>query len=228
MKALSWLLRIAVAVALGVGLYRFVFAGGPPSGSDQLIGVILAVLYGFVLFVLFGWSLLGRLGDKFAKIYGGSDKNFRIMPEYSKAEARLQVGKYAEAVAEYRLVVAQFPNDVYAHVQIGQISADHLNDLLTAEAEFQLACTKAVSEDASILAHNRFADLYQFKMQNPTRALAVMEQLRVKFPGSRAATRAEERSAALKQIIDGFVPAKPPEKIHFRKAGGETESKPHH
>jgi tetratricopeptide (TPR) repeat protein len=225
MKTLLLMVRIAVAVVLGVGLYRFVFAGGSPSPADKLIGVMLAILYGGVLFALFGWPLLSQLGNKVAKIYEGSDKNFRIMPEYSKAEARLKVGKYAEAVAEYRLVVAQFPGDIYAHVQIGQISADHLNDFQTAETEFQTACAKAVSEDASIMAHNRFADLYQFKLENPARALAVMEQLRSKFPGTRAAARAEERIAALKEIIAGFTPLKPPDKIAFRKIDDETRSR---
>jgi tetratricopeptide (TPR) repeat protein len=222
MSKLSLTIRIVIALVLGGLILWVVFGNGEPTGPDKLVGLILSVCYGFVLFVLFGWALLQQLGERIGSVYLPSDKNFRIMPEYSKAEARLKVGDYTAAVAEFRQVVARFPDDIYAHVQIGQICADHLHDLATAETELLTACTKAGSADSIVMAHNRLADLYQFKLQNPTRALEVMTQLRTKLPDTKAAERAGERVNALQEIIRGFTPAKPPEKITYRPIDEET------
>ena len=193
-----------------------------PSQLIYLLGILVFV--GIAAFLIFGLPLLRKFGTRAGGLFYPGDDGRPVRPEYSVAEARAQVGDYVAAVAEYRKVIAQHPADVYAHVQIAQLAADHLDDLATAEVELLTACRKAVTVDTAMLAQNRLADLYQFKLHYPNRALEVMEELCAKFPGTPVAERAAERCAALQKILAGNLPVKPPAKIAFRKIGDRKQS----
>ena len=216
MKKLSLILRIAIAGGLAILLWRYLHSGdGAPTRTDQLklYGVIWAILYGVILCLLFGWSFLQSVAAKFANLYWPADENFRIVPEYSLAEARRKVGDYAGAVAEYWNVIAQWPTDVFAHVQIAEIAIGQLHDLALAESELLSATAKAEAEDTITLTHNRLADFYQFDRQDLPRAVAVIEQLRAKLPDTKAAQRTVDRLAALNRILAGELPVPVPTKI---------------
>jgi hypothetical protein len=58
------------------------------SAADKWFGVILAILFGGVLFALFGIPLLRSIGEKVSTFYMPSGDGIRIVPEYSVAEAR--------------------------------------------------------------------------------------------------------------------------------------------
>jgi len=157
-----------------------------------LAGVVASVAF-LVGFLLFGVPVLRRIGDRASRLFWPDDKSFRILPEYSVAEARVKQGRYVEAITEYRKVIAQHPHDVYAHVQIAQLSLDKLNDPSVAETELQAAFTKATSEDATALAAHRLADLYQHTLHRPHQALGILHQLRERCPGGKIARLADER-----------------------------------
>ena len=217
MKKLSLIIRIVIAVGLGAYLAWFLFAGGKSDEATKLMGIGVAIFYGIVLFLLFGFSFMQRVADKFGNLYMPPDENFQIVPEYSVAEARRKVGDYAGAVAEYRKVIAQWPTDVFAHVQIAEIAIEQLHDLSLAESELLSATAKAETEDTITLTHNRLADFYQFNRQDLPRAVAVIEQLCAKLPGTRAAQHTVDRLAALNKIIAGELPVPVPAKIQYHK-----------
>ncbi|MEI6084450.1 MAG: hypothetical protein WCS70_09135 [Verrucomicrobiota bacterium] len=188
-----------------------------------VIGILgIAVVVGIVAFLVIGIPAMRKLGGGAGGLFYPAGDGRPVRPEYSVAEARAKDSQFAAAVAEYRKISAQYPDDVYVHIQIAQLAAEHLDDIATAEVELLTACAKAKSPDTLVLAHNRFADLYQFKLQNPARAIEIMEELRTKLPGTPAAQRAEERVAALKVILGGTAPAKLPAKIAFRKMDDKT------
>jgi tetratricopeptide (TPR) repeat protein len=221
LNRLRWPIRIVIAVAVGIGMLTFVYSGVPRGGQlspmDKFFGVVLSLFYGFLLFYLFGWPLIQHVGEQVGTIYTGRDENFRIVPEYSTAEARAAVGKYQEAIDEYRKVIAEYPEDVYPHLRIAEIAAENLNDVKLAELELLSAIGKATGEDSTALAAGRLADLYQLTLQDPARALEVMKQLRERIPGTKQAKLAEERIAALEGIVHGgVVLPKPPDKIANR------------
>jgi hypothetical protein len=61
------------------------------------------------------------------------------------------------------------------------------------------------------------ADFYQLTLQEPSRALEVMKQLRERIPGTKQARLAEERIVLLESIAHGgVVLAKTPDKIAHR------------
>src|ERR1022692_1798531 len=109
LKRWSLPIRILIAVVVGFGMLVFIYSGMPKSGelppSDKFIGLLLSIFYGFLLFGLFGWPMIQHVGERVGSIYTGRDENFRIVPEYSIAEARVNAGKYVEAIDEYREVI---------------------------------------------------------------------------------------------------------------------------
>jgi len=194
-KLISLILRLVIALVIGV-----VFIRG--AGATPLL-VIAGVIYGVVLWVLFGIPWIRRVGNAAATFYTGDDSQIRIVAEYSVAEARVAVGKYQEAVDEYRTVIAEHPDDIYPHLRIAELALSHLNDLSLAELELLSALAKAKGNDSTALAAGRLADLYQLTLQDPARALEVMKQLRGKIPGTKQAQLAEERITALERIAAG-------------------------
>jgi hypothetical protein len=217
-ERLVFWIRVLIAVTLGFFLFRFAereIAGGD-IGSAFFVAALL-VLYGIVLFLLFGSSFMGVVSRRFESLYVGGDEGFRVLPEYSTAEARVKAGKYPEAIDEYRKVITEFPEDVYPHLRIADLAVKHLNDVKLAEMELLSAIAKAKGEDSAALSAGRLADLYQLTLQDPARALEVMKQLREKIPGTKQARLAEERITVLEGTVHcGVVLPKPPEKIANR------------
>jgi tetratricopeptide (TPR) repeat protein len=222
LKRFSLVIRIAVALVLGVLLLKFVFSGTVPgqqmSPMDRLFGMAVAIFYSLVLFALFGWSFLEGVGERIGNsLYMPSDDKFQIMPEYGVAEARVKEGKYQEAIDEYRKVIIEYPGDIYPHLRIAELAVKHLNDVKLAELELLSAIAKASGADSTALAAGRLADFYQLTLQDPARALEVMKQLREKIPGTKQAKLAEQRIAVLEGIVrDGVPLPKSPDKIAHR------------
>lgn len=218
LQRLILMVRLLIAAVLGFFLLRYAksaIAGGDIA-SAFLVGALVA-MYGIVLFLLFGRSFMRKVAERFGNLYMPPDSNFRIMPEYSVAEARVKKGKYQEAIDEYRKVIAEHPDDIYPHLRIADLALNHLNDVKLAELELMSAFAKAKGEDTTALAAGRLADFYQHTLREPARALDVMKQLREKIPNTKQAKLAEERIAALEELRRGGTPPpKSPDKVSVR------------
>jgi tetratricopeptide (TPR) repeat protein len=215
-------IRIGIALAMGIPLFRWA-AGTMNAGSGLDFGAAFTIVgallfYALILLLLFGRSIMESVANRFESFYlGGHDDNFRIVPEYSTAEARVKNGRYQEAIDEYREVISEYPDDIYPHLRIAELAVKHLNDVKLAELELLSAMGKAKGEDSTALAAGRLADLYQLTLQDPAQALEVMKQLREKIPGTKQARLAEERITVLEAIVhDGVALPKAPEKIAHR------------
>src|SRR5437016_4707269 len=132
MNSERWILIARIAIALFLGLFLFRFADSEISRGDIggaiLVGGLVAV-YGVVLFLLFGSSFMGAVSRRFENLYVGRDDDVRIVSEYSIAEARVNRGKYQEAIDEYRKVIVEYPEDIYPHLRIAEVAVKHLNDV---------------------------------------------------------------------------------------------------
>ena len=185
-----------------------------------MVGILVAI--GIILFFIFGFPLIRRVGERAGGLYNPSNDSSRVMPEYSTAEARVKAGRYAEAVEKYRQVIAQHPEDVYAHIRIAELAVEKLNDVKLAELELMSAYAKATTEDATVMAAGRLADLYQNTLQNPTQAIAVMRQLQSRLPETKHVLGAQQRIDALERVKAGHTVPAVPAKIAFRPTDEET------
>lgn len=185
-----------------------------------MVGILVAI--GIILFFIFGLPLIRRVGERAGGLYNPSNDSSRVMPEYSTAEARVKAGRYAEAVEEYRQVIAQHPEDVYAHIRIAELAVERLNDVKLAELELMSAYAKATTEDATVMAAGRLADLYQNTLQNPTQAIAVMRQLQSRLPETKHVLGAQQRIDMLERVKAGHTVPAVPTKIAFKPTDEET------
>lgn len=80
---LSFAVRLIVAIVVGAYMMQMAEGAG-------LFGVVIALLYAVVLFLLFGIPMIERAGQAVTRFYVPDDSHFRIMPEYSIAEARVK------------------------------------------------------------------------------------------------------------------------------------------
>ena len=196
------------------------YVGG--AGEAMIIVGIVGIV-GIILFLIFGLPLLRRLGERIGGgLYTPSDDSSHVMPEYGTAKARVNAGRYEEAVVEYRKVIEQFPRDIHAHIAIADIAMEQLNDLDLAERELQSAVAKAKSPPGISLATHRLADFYQNLAQDVPRAIEVMRQVEVKLPGSNEASRAEARILAMQKLVDGALVPEVPKRVAFRPTDEET------
>jgi hypothetical protein len=204
-------IRIVMAVVIGYAMLRFLFAGssGHLDPAAQLIGLFLAVVYGLILFALFGFSMIRRFAERFGALYEPGDEHFRIRPEYSTAEARVKVGRYEQAIEEFRKVIALHPGDIYAHLRIAQLAVEQLNDPGLAEMELTSAVAKASTEDSIVMAHHRLADFYEHTRHDGARAIAVMRQLQARLPATKHRLGAQQRIDSLGRASSGPPPAAP-------------------
>jgi len=173
----------------------------PGFGRALLLAGIVAV----VAFAI-GRFLIKLLGERAGKLFSPGDSQFRVVPEYSRAEARAKEGKYLEAVDEYRRVMVEHPDDIYPHLRIAELAVGHLNNVKLAERELGAALAKATGPDSIALAANRLADLYQDTLHDPAGALKVVKQLRERIPDTKQAKLAEERIAILEKAASGALP----------------------
>jgi outer membrane protein assembly factor BamD (BamD/ComL family) len=184
-----------------------------------IVGTVAFI--GLVLFFVVGLPLLRRFGERSVGGLYNPDDGTPARPEYSTAEARVKAGRYAEAVEEYRKVIAQYPDDIYAHIRIADLAVQHLRDPNLAEVELTSALAKASAEDGIVLAAHRLADFYQQTLQDAPRAIEVMRQLQQRLPQTKHALGAQQRIEILQQRNGGRAPA-PPKKIAYRATDEET------
>jgi tetratricopeptide (TPR) repeat protein len=217
LKPTTNVLRWATAIFVGIWMVRWAESKMQAGGSPfEIVGGL--GLYGLLLFVLFGIPIISHVANRFAGLYWPDDSDFRIVPEYSIAEARVKEGKYEEAIEEYRTVILQHPADVYPHLRIAELALDHLHDAKLAELELQSAVGKAAGGETAVLAAGRLADFYQQTQPDPKRALEVMKQLRRELEGTKHAKLVDERIATLERLAGGYRVPKPPAKIAVKQA----------
>lgn len=193
--------RWPIAVAIGVWLFHWAESsmrgaeGWRPDVALEIVNRLL--LYGILLFLLFGQPFIVRVAAQFERLFWPADSDLRIVPEYSVAEARVKQGRYEEAVEEYRKVIVLHPTDVYAHVRIADLAIDKLHDLKLAEAELLSAVSKAESGDTVAITAHRLADLYEHLLHDHQRALDALRVIPQKLPTTKHAKAAEQRIKSL-------------------------------
>jgi hypothetical protein len=194
---------LAIALRIGGGVVATVifwwwgirFLGIGLKNPLLLVGWL--VFTGVLGLLFFGLPVVAWLGEKAGNLYAPSDNAFAVRPQYSIAEARVAQGRYVEAVAAFRADSNKFPGETYPHIRIAELLLEKLHDADAALAELQAALLKAHSEDAFVLVASRLAEwLVQLK-QDRAGAVAVLNQIEARYPGTKHARAARERLARL-------------------------------
>ena len=194
---------LAIALRIGGGVVATVifwwvgvrFLG---VGLDNPFALVAWVAFtGMLWFPFVGLPAIAWLGEKAGSLYAPSDTAFEVRPQYSIAETRVNQGRYVEAIAAFRADSDKFPAETYPHIRIAELQLEKLHDADAALAELHAALRKARTEDGFVLVASRLAEwLVQLK-QDRAGAVAVLQQIEARYPGTKHARSARERIARL-------------------------------
>lgn len=151
-------------------------------------------------------------------VFGSGEATLR--PQYSRAEALYHQGDWTNALAEYREVIKQYPEDVYAHLRIGEMLLQHFYDPEGAIQEFHSALEHSVKQEQRAFIRNRLADLYVEQLRDFEKARHHILQILEEMPNTRYAQLAQKRLVALnvrQQISPHTEPNALPSKIGIHK-----------
>ncbi|MCZ7638013.1 MAG: hypothetical protein M5U12_19410 [Verrucomicrobia bacterium] len=200
--AFRWALTLA-------NLAFLVFVLGPMVAGDgrgSLVGDMATALFagsliglsGLVMAVLWSPSLCDAVGKRVARLFDGGDTPPDPEPLLSVAEARRKQGRYAEAEAEVRRQLEQFPGSFRAQLLLAEIQVADQRDLAAATATvMELVHQPGHAPKNVAFALTWLAEWHLKLTADRDGARAILEQIPVRLPDSPEAHLARQRIAHL-------------------------------
>jgi hypothetical protein len=165
-------------------------AGSVAAGRvGALIGLVVG--FGFSYGVT---ALVTRAGATAAgKVYHPSGASTPPTREYSQAQSLAARGLYAEAIDAYQACGAEFPDDPEPRFRIARLYLKELKRYEDAIAWFKQArSARAIDAGRALVATQEIVDIYDHKLHQPRRAIPELARLVERFPGTAAATWAQD------------------------------------
>jgi len=161
------------------------------------IGVLFggAVGAGLVVSVALPW-----LGDGVGNFFFNPNEKAEPHP-HSRALAATARGDYAAAVAEYRKISAEVPEDTMAVSEASRLCCEKLHDPEAAAALLEEALARDwLPEDAAFLSL-RLADVYWTHQHDAGRAREMLLQVMNLLPGTKHAANAGHKLQELERQV---------------------------
>lgn len=174
---------------------RMIFQDGL---TDLGIGMLLVIALCLALGILFALPIGRAVSQSFLDKLFALNKG-KVSKDYSRAKWLLTQDRFAEAIEEFRKALQEDPHNVSIRMEIAEILSRHQKDFLQALSEYE-ACLKlplTEAQGASIL--NRIADIEEQNLGDPHAAAAALSRVVERWPGTKAAERAEQRIRTLHQ-----------------------------
>ena len=116
----------------------FAFGGYQLTAAYHDLGAVRPLLLGMGL-LLAGSVLIARpvarlLARPWGALYFPDEPYARPPPRYSIAEARVKEGRYAEALAMYEKIAADYPDEIKPHLAMLELAVRRLHDPVRATA----------------------------------------------------------------------------------------------
>lgn len=194
-----------------VGIKDVYEAGNPYAVMDAFLKFI--AIAGLLL-ALFLFDLVLGVGNRVAGFIFPEVDDVEVRPQYSRAEARASEGHYEEAIAEFRKVIEEYPDDVNAHVRIAEILCRHFQRYDDGIAEIRIALEKDIKPEQWAFLSNRLADIHVEYRRDFVAAREALQEILIKLPDTKYAAKARERVLALNEKeAHERLPPRPPLKV---------------
>jgi tetratricopeptide (TPR) repeat protein len=203
MRALPRLLLfLGLAYITFVLFHEASLARKNPEVDPSKIVLLFAatVLVGGTTAIIVVSLVLPAIGDAVGNFFFQPDQEIEKDP-HASAQAALARGEYAEAVEEYRRILADDPTDTLSYSEIAKISCEHLDDAAGAAAILEEALKREWTPDEAAFLTSRLVDVYWKYQRNIRGARALLIQVVESMPGTRHAANAEHKLKELEQEI---------------------------
>ena len=168
------------------------------GGLGAVAGIIAAVVFGNLMVIVWGHSIIDIVANPIASLYTGGNEPPEPKPCYSVARARRMRREFLEAVVAVREQLALFPNDMEGVMFLAAIQAEDLKDLPSAEMTLNLFCDRPEAPPKQVAAAmNQLADWHIRLAQDFDSARATFDKIITRFPDTELALQAAQRIAHL-------------------------------
>jgi TolA-binding protein len=143
--------------------------------------------------LLLAYDVVSYLGDKAGRAVMAEDYLPPTDPVYEQAEEQWAKGNHMDAITLMREYLKRNPNEQHVAIRIAEIYEKDLNNYLAAVLELEEVLTKRLPEEKWGWTAVHLANIYSGKLNQPAKAVAVLERLAREHPKAAAAKKARQR-----------------------------------
>ncbi|MFM7819156.1 MAG: tetratricopeptide repeat protein [Verrucomicrobiota bacterium] len=175
----------------GVSLEKPASRKDSASGSVPSLGLFVISLLG--LGGLVAWDVSRYLGGRSSKGMMAEDWLERKDPEYEKAEEVWANGQHLDAIALMREYLARNPREQHVAIRIAEIYEKDLGNSLAAALELEEVLPRKLPREKWGWTAVRLSNLYSGRLNQPEKALQLLERIVNEYPETGAAKKARQR-----------------------------------
>lgn len=166
------------------------------GGLTQLYALALVMVSVLAVFVIWHRDIFALFASPLTSLYDGGHQELIAKPFYSRALALRKRGEPENALEEIQSQLRLFPNDTDGWLLWAEVQSDDLKDPAAAiETLHAFLARDGATPEQRMLASQREADLFLFKLEDRAAAKVVLERLVAEFPGTDGARLAAQRLA---------------------------------
>ncbi|MBN8246793.1 MAG: hypothetical protein J0L84_05040 [Verrucomicrobia bacterium] len=165
----------------------------PPQRSDSVRSLALFVLFFLCLGGLAAWDVSQYFGNRAGRAVMADDWIERKDPEYEKAEEEWSKGNHLDAIALMREYLAKNPREQHVALRIAEIYEKDLGNYLAAALELQEVLTRRLPRERWGWTAIRLSNIYSGRLNQPDKALALLNRIVTEYPATAAAKKARAR-----------------------------------
>lgn len=171
-------------------------AAAPPKKADKsssivYLGCFLISMIG--LGVMVAWDVAQLFGNRAGRSVMAEDYTEFKSPDYEKAEEEWAKGNHLEAVQLLRDYLKENPSEQHAAIRIAEIYEKDLGNYLAAALELEEVLNKKLPREKWGWTAIRLSNLYSGRLNQPNKALAVLDRIVRDYSDTAAARKARER-----------------------------------
>ncbi|HTH49153.1 MAG TPA: hypothetical protein VMB21_16675, partial [Candidatus Limnocylindria bacterium] len=188
--------------------------GSQKSSAFKFLGLFVLCLV--LVAVMGAWDFTQYLGNRAERSMMASDFVLPSDPDYEKAEEEWTKGNHLDAITLMREYLGRNPNEQHVAIRIAEIYEKDLHNYLAAALELEEVLTKKLPREKWGWTAIHLVNLYSGKLNQPPKALAVLERIVRDYPDTAAAKKARQRLGlpepdAAAPAVETAAPEAPPE-----------------
>jgi hypothetical protein len=161
------------------------------SSSMIYLGAFLAAVLG--LGALGAWDVAHLLGDRAGRSVMAEDYTEKKDPDYEAAEAEWAKGNHLDSIGLMRDYLKRNPSEQHAALRIAEIYEKDLGNYLAAALELEEVLQTKLPREKWGWTAIRLSNLYSGRLNQPSKALAVLDRIVQDYSETSAAKKARER-----------------------------------
>lgn len=142
---------------------------------------------------LAAWDVAHLVGGRAGRSVMAEDYLERRDPEYDAAEEEWTKGNHLDAIGLMREYLKKNPNEQHVAIRISEIYEKDLKNFLAAALELEEVLEKRIPREKWGWTAIHLANLYSGRLNQPNKALGVLERIVRDYPDTAAAKKARDR-----------------------------------